>query len=312
MALAVYAGYLVQGEYKHSGLMGWLEAVSLRRFGEAWSLLDGLVAFVLFGLCVLILKRALRVPRLDLAVPKEVSPPRVGSAPHPKTASPLDGLPGLLLGIAIAAVGIPTFLVVQHANAETSIKVPPSPLDLDSFAGNPPASARVALDGWFQTRLIARYVDEEYWPGKNTRVSERYTHTFVPVTSSAWKPGEPVSFILETVGHREPRDEEFLVGGSVQWSPGEDPAAVMKKMNDVRAPAAVTRRTVDVRLRADDLPYFVKDAYERAGMRFSDKYWVAETGESEGLFLLGALGSFVGLVSGITLGVMSWSRRVRH
>lgn len=269
----VYAAYLVYGAGTHRGLMGWIEDLSMRLFH--WSrmglnlllaMFAGIVVCSLALATLYQLKRALFGVRTSGA-PRGALPPKPTRPVH---SSALQGARGLIVGTVVAVVALAgTIALAMWAHAVEVDPVAPAPaLDLDSFSRTPPASSRVALGGWFHDRLTVSY--EEKTSGRTE------IHDFTPVTSTRWKPGEPVSVILETTGRLAP------------VRPGT---------------------TLNVRLRPNDLPAFVKNEYERSGMRLTDPYWVADRSADQRLlqFILG-LGLLV-VVLALSLGLVQWRRR---
>jgi hypothetical protein len=77
----------------------------------------------------------------------------------------------------------------------------------------------------------------------------------------------------------------------------------------VSSPLATTR---NVRLRADALPFFVKDAYERAGIRFTDPYWVAYMDPDGRPFAVVLVGTMLIVLIGLPFLATRLTRRVRR
>lgn len=187
------------------------------------------------------------------------------------------------------------------------------PFKLDSFSRTPPPSSRVELEGWFHERLTARY-ETAFAPSRVTVSSSGgitgEDHAYTPVTSIHWKPGEPLSVLLE---HSEeaPVNDRLLLGRSIHWKLGEDPASLMRQTTaEATSPPLTTTR--NVRLRANDLPFFVKDAYERSGIRFTDPYWVAYTDEDERPFVFVLLGGLLVVFLGPIFLAMRLIKRTRR
>jgi hypothetical protein len=311
-ASAFYFGYVLYSDIDQSGLTGWIASLSMRLFHASWDIPNVLLGWALYFPGAGLLRRVLFFTMPGLAAAslarKPVPPARrspVTPAHAPRTSS-LEGRrksPLLIVAVGIAMfVGTFGGLVGAVALASWSMaeerRAFAPELNLNTFSGTPPTSPRLNLEGWLHEQLAARY--ESAWGPDKPRLGATYRrdHAFIPVTSTHWKPGEPVSVLLETTGAEE-RDDTWLLGRSIHWKPGGDPGSVVGQRTSDAA-FAPNGTTLNVRLRKNDLPYFVKDAYERAEMRFTNPYWVADTDDDVRPFALALVGWFLVTVFGLT------------
>lgn len=290
LVLLAYLGYVVVSDVDESGLGGWVESLSMRRFGVSYDLLNILFLLAVYFLCKPLVVRGLSAALPGLAALLAKIPPP--SRRPPKVKRQVDVGPGGCLVIAGAwglfillsggaLLGALALGFSAYGAREPTV---PAVLGLETVSGSVPAS-RVLLHGWFHEQLAARYTSAFSWPrrtggGRDSLLQTDYS--FTPVTPLHWKLGEPVSILLMD-SHQKEASNQTMLGRSVHWKPGGDPSSAVPLSAVALAPA---ERTISARLLKNDLPSFVEDAYERAGLHLTHPYWVADTGDDPTLGLL--------------------------
>ncbi len=310
-----YFAYVVYSDIDQSGLTGWIASLSMRLFHASWDIPNVLLGWALYFPGVWLFRRGLRVampgvvffPAGKPILPPRPSPPKLPLPAWIGIGTGVTMLVGFVGGLA-GAIAFGAWTIDEQRRAV------PFALNLDNFSGTPPGSPRVELEGWFHEQLTARY-EAAFAP---TRVTGFFTsggidgadHAYTPVTSAHWKPGEPVSFLLED-NAEAPVAARLLLGRSIHWKPGQDPASLTRQRNgDGASPPLATTR--NVRLRANDLPFFVKDSYERTGIRFTDPYWVAYTDSDERPFALALVGAMLVVLVGLPFLATRLAKKVRR
>jgi hypothetical protein len=269
--------WVLYGAYTHQGVIGWIESVSLRLFGSSSSRIAILLA-MLAGVVVVIPVAVLlsKLGVISRATVEAVARPVRASPPISATALSPEGLrrrgrSRLLLGLVIAAAGVGLGILLGSQTYASPVDAAAAPLlDLDAFSGEIPAGERVNLRGSFQARMTYGYEEK-------ARTGSRTAHRFTPVTSRSWQRGDPLLFVLERSGE------------SIQPLPGEV-------------------ATMNVRLRRNALPTFVRAEYERVGFSFASRYWVADPSPDETLFFASLTVSFLLVLGGLAFGLSEWKR----
>ncbi|MGO9831594.1 MAG: hypothetical protein ACLPJH_15755 [Myxococcaceae bacterium] len=296
LVLITYFVYVVVSDVDEVGLGGWIESLSMRWFGVSYDLLNILFLLAVYFLCKVLLVRGLSAASPGLAALLVKIPPPARR--RPKVKRQVDVGPGGCLVLAgvwgafilLSGAALLGALALGFLAYGAREPAPPSALDLETFSGSVPAS-RVHLHGWFHEQLATRYTSSVSWPhrtggGRDSLL--RTDYSFTPVTPQHWKPGEPVSFLLKD-SHQKDLFNQTMLGRSVHWKPGGDPSsAVDLGTGAVALPPA--ERTISARLLKNDLPSFIEDAYERAGVHLTHPYWVVDTGDDP------TLGVLVGIV----------------
>jgi hypothetical protein len=320
LAPFAYGGYVLWSDIDESGLLGWMGSLSMRWFHASYDVPNVLLALALYVPVARCLSAALAftMPGLAAALAydsavnvRRSSPPVPARAPggsfvQERPSSPMRVGASVIFffvwlvvtfGALAGAIAFVSWNIAEQRRAAAPL------LSLDAFSGTVPASPRVTLEGWLRPRLAARYQSFSRYPGRRG-FSYRREGAFTPVTSANWKPGDSVSVLLET--STEKPDDGFGFGRAIHWKPGGDPSVGAGGRTDDRAAPDKTR--LNVRLRANDLPYFVKEAYLRSGMRLTDPYWVADTDSDARPFALALLGAVLLSVLLGTAGVMQRKR----
>jgi hypothetical protein len=309
-----YFSYVVYGDIDQSGLPGWISALSMGLLHASWDIPNVLVGCALYFPVAGLMRRALRFHRTPPSPARAAKP----DASHP-TATPVirNRSPAarralavvILVAALLGAVAPFAAAVVYSARALAQRRLAQaSPLDLDNFSGVPPSSPRVSLSGRLQLPLTARF--EAVWaPARVTARSaggtRRRETALTPMTSESWRPGQPVSVVFEDVGSDEVVLDSWLIGRALRWIPHADPASLGGGMTEQPTPGR-SKATLNVRLRANALPLFVKDGYERAGLHFADPYWVADGGDDARPFLFSLLGATVAAALVLMLAAKVW------
>jgi len=157
--------------YSYSGLYRLIVEWQLETFGS-FSL-----KMTLLGMMLVLIVPIVIVGRL-LGGPNLLKRPDLVQA---QTSPGLMALLGLLLLVASAGVG-------WFAYQKSQEPITYEPVDL--AAGQLPSTQHVVLTGIAQTEYVMQY--------ETKRGSSSTVHTYVPLTSSTWRHGEPLVYFLKT------------------------------------------------------------------------------------------------------------------
>jgi hypothetical protein len=256
--IAIAGGYLIYGYLTGSGLYALLIDQQLKWFGKARVELAVFVPFIVLLLPVLPLATYIRkremLGRLD--------DPRAAGAMAAGFRGPALGPEKASYWIRVGAFALAPFLIsvvayvyVTAVDANVQ-KQPIYSMDLaassDLPAGNPKF---IEISGVLQQDSDYNLTEDS--SGMKTR------NRYAPLTDAKWTPDQPVKYFL----HLKSQGGQGISIGHLDEKTGRF---------DVMPPRGPYNNTFGGQLSENGLPDYVKSAFERRGMKITDRYYVLD------------------------------------
>jgi hypothetical protein len=286
--LAIAGGYLIYGYVTKSGLYALLIDAQLRWFGKAQVEVAIFVPFIVLLLPVAPLASYVRKKERS----EQLRDPNAAAAIAAGLTGPAASPEKRSYWVWIGAFGLAPFLIslvayfyVTAVDASDQ-KQPIYHMDLAASSDLPAPDAKfIEIAGVLQQDSDYKITEES---------AMKSTHRYAPLTDAAWTADRPVKFFLYlksegdkgiSIGHFDKKTGRF----------------------DVMPPRGPYNSTFGGQLSQNNLPGYVKSAFERRGIKLADPYYVLDwQGDLEGhvsskynsqmYYMIPVLGGFFSMV----------------